>query len=46
MAAKHIRRADSPGWTYAGSGLTFAAAGVYELKGVPDTWQLYSAIDR
>ena len=30
----------------AGSGLTFAAAGAYELKGVPDTWQLYTAIDR
>jgi class 3 adenylate cyclase len=25
----------------AGSGLAFVDAGVYELKGVPDTWHLY-----
>jgi class 3 adenylate cyclase len=29
-----------------GSGLSFAAAGTHELKGVPGTWQLYSAADR
>jgi hypothetical protein len=28
-----------------GSGLTFAAAGAHELKGVPHAWPLYSAVD-
>jgi class 3 adenylate cyclase len=26
----------------AGSGIEFAGRGAYELKGVPDTWQLYA----
>ncbi len=29
----------------AGSGLTFAAAGAHEVKGIADTWQLYTAVD-
>jgi class 3 adenylate cyclase len=28
----------------AGSGLTFAAAGTHELKGIRDPWQLYAAV--
>jgi pimeloyl-ACP methyl ester carboxylesterase len=28
-----------------GSGLTFADAGVHELKGVPDRWHLYRVVD-
>jgi hypothetical protein len=27
----------------AGSGLEFAERGAHELKGVPDTWELYAA---
>ena len=27
----------------AGSGLEFADRGAHELKGVPDTWELYAA---
>jgi class 3 adenylate cyclase len=27
----------------AGSGIVFADRGVHELKGVPDTWQVYAA---
>jgi class 3 adenylate cyclase len=30
----------------AGSGLIFDAAGGHELKGIPGTWQLYTAADR
>jgi class 3 adenylate cyclase len=30
----------------AGSGLTFEDAGQHELKGVPDRWHLYRAVDR
>jgi hypothetical protein len=26
----------------AGSGFTFTEAGTHELKGVPDSWQVYS----
>jgi class 3 adenylate cyclase len=29
----------------AGSGLTFEPAGEHELKGVPDRWRLFTAID-
>jgi pimeloyl-ACP methyl ester carboxylesterase len=29
----------------AGSGLEFSDRGVHELKGVPDSWQLYSVVD-
>jgi class 3 adenylate cyclase len=29
----------------AGSGLTFAAAGTHELKGIRDPWQLYTAVN-
>jgi class 3 adenylate cyclase len=30
----------------AGSGLAFEARGAHELKGVPDTWELYEAVER
>jgi class 3 adenylate cyclase len=29
----------------AGSGIQFADRGIHELKGVPDTWQLYEVVD-
>jgi class 3 adenylate cyclase len=28
----------------AGSGLSFAEAGTHELKGIADSWQLYTAV--
>jgi class 3 adenylate cyclase len=29
----------------AGSGIAFEDAGEYELKGIPDRWRVYRAVD-